>query len=83
VIFISNKRVGTINSRSLSIIDSLSVNNITKIKDTQQATQKAIQIKASFKNDNSILLLLSTGEVARYLNERIIFIQQLQPLSFT
>ena len=72
----STHRVGTINSRSLQMGDFIQVNNITR----KHQNKEALLIVAAFQIENGILLLLNTGELAKYFSDRIIMIQNLPKL---
>lgn len=76
VIYVSTHRVGTINSRSLQMGDFIQVNNITR----KHQNKEALLIVAAFQIENGILLLLNTGELAKYFSDRIIMVQKLPKL---
>lgn len=72
LILVSDQRIATLNTRSLQVGDQESVRNISK------ANTSAPFIVNAHRHDGVIYLLLSTGEVAKYLNDRIALLQQLE-----
>lgn len=70
----STLRVGTINSRSLQMGDFIQVKNITRIS---ERTGDGVQIVTAKQMENVVFLLLNTGELAKYFNERIVMVQSL------
>jgi hypothetical protein len=71
---VSTLRVGTINSRSLQMGDFIQVKNITRIS---ERTGDGVQIVTAKQMENVVFLLLNTGELAKYFNERIVMVQSL------
>jgi hypothetical protein len=66
VIFVTDRRVGTINSRSLTLTSSLPAPNHTHIISAGHTDNLP---------DNAVLVLLNTGELARFLNDRLTVVQ--------
>lgn len=64
VLFVSALRVGIINSRALQLGDSIHVNNISRIRNVTTPPR----IRQSQKIEGNLLILLSTGELASYIN---------------
>lgn len=73
VIFVSTRRIGVINSRSMQMGEFVDVKNITRMVQEKER----IEIVSACWADNMVLVLMNSGEVARYFNERIIMVQSL------
>lgn len=76
VLVVTSRRISLLNTRSLQQGPFLLANNITRIATYQHQAE----IIAVCRHQNTLLLLLGSGELARYSNERILSSHQLPRL---